>query len=161
MRSTVAVLERAIRGIPDPEIPVVTIGDLGMVRTVDVDEAGGRVEVSITPTYSGCPALEVIAEQVRSVAAGHGFLAQVVTVLSPAWTTDWVTPGGRAALQQVGIAPPAAVSSVPLTVALRRVRCPRCGSSATEETSAFGPTACTALRRCLACGEPFEEFKPL
>ena len=153
-----AAVVAAIREIPDPEIPVVSIDDLGIVRALAVDDPGRRVVVTLTPTYSGCPAMEAIAEQVRLVAAAAGYAAEVVTVLSPPWTTDWLSERGRDALREFGIAPPGPVR---VELAVHRVACPWCGSDDTDEVAHFGSTACKALRRCRSCGEPFDEFKPL
>lgn len=158
--------------VVDPEIPVITIGDLGVLRDVSLG-ADGTVVVAITPTYSGCPAVEAIADDVRQSLLAAGFLDVVVrTVLAPAWSTDDITPTGRAALQAYGIVPPAPTSAAsgsseerpertaPVAVELG-VRCPRCGSIETAEISRFAATACKALWRCRACREPFELFKTL
>lgn len=162
----------AVRAIPDPEIPVITIEGLGILRSAEVDEASGVVQVVITPTYSGCPAMRAIEDQIARVCRAHGLRAEVTTVLSPAWTTDWITPDAREALRRFGIAPPATVdvgasdrAAGPVSVTIGRARhtvaCPRCGSEATSVISAFGSTACKALRRCDSCGDPFDEFKAL
>lgn len=167
-RVDVAALEQAVRDVPDPEIPVITLGDLGIVREVAVDTASGTVDVTLTPTYSGCPATEVIAGDVARVIAGHGMQPRVVTRLSPAWTTDWMSERGRERLREFGIAPPAPGASAArgrrvegLSLSVRRVACPRCGSEHTEQIARFGSTPCKALRRCLDCREPFDEFKQL
>ncbi|HEV2088540.1 MAG TPA: 1,2-phenylacetyl-CoA epoxidase subunit PaaD [Cryptosporangiaceae bacterium] len=155
----VAELRERVAAVLDPELPVVTIEDLGILR--DVSEVDGRVVVSITPTYSGCPATEAIAADVRRVLAESGHPdAEVRFVLAPAWTTDWITDAGREALAAAGIAPPGPRPSgpVPLTVA---VRCPCCGSPDTRESSRFGSTPCKALRVCNACQEPFDHVKPI
>lgn len=148
----------ALREVQDPELPAVSIVDLGIVR--DVRCCGETVEVDITPTYSGCPAQEVIERDARGALGAAGFPdATVNTVLSPAWSTDWITPEGRAALSALGIAPPGPTSdlvSLPVVI----VRCPLCGSDTTERLSEFGSTACKALYRCLSCREPFDYFKP-
>lgn len=164
---TISVVELAVRAIPDPEIPVITLDDLGMIRAVQVDEPGGEIVVRLTPTYSGCPAMEAIAAEIESVARRHGYTARVETVLSPPWSTDWISTRGRMALRNFGIAPPAegghprTTGPVDVGLAVRQVACPRCGSLDTEELAAFGSTACKALRRCRDCREPFDEFKPL
>ena len=160
-RVSVEVLERAVGDVPDPEVPVVTIEDLGILRSVRADEATGRVRVTITPTYSGCPAMGVIERGIVHAAAECGWEAEVVTVLSPPWTTDWVSERGREAMRRFGIAPPGGAGPVTLTIGRREVACPQCGSVDTEELSRFGSTACKALRRCRSCREPFEEFKAL
>ena len=160
---------QAIADIPDPEVPVVTIEDLGILRQVAVDEDARVARVTITPTYSGCPAMDAIERHIVHVAARAGYACEVSTRLSPAWTTDWMTERGRVRLREFGIAPPAppgeraggASGVVALTLQRRRVSCPQCGSSDTEELARFGSTACKALRRCRACREPFDEFKAL
>jgi len=160
-----AELEQTIRDIPDPEIPVISIDDLGIVRDIEVE--GDVVRVTITPTYSGCPAVQAITDQIDWTVRQHGLVAEVVTTLSPAWTTDWMTEKGRDSLRRFGIAPPSGAGPVrpagpvPVGLSVRRVACPSCGSDDTEELSRFGSTACKALRRCLACQEPFEEFKAI
>jgi ring-1,2-phenylacetyl-CoA epoxidase subunit PaaD len=162
---------QAISRIPDPEVPVITIAELGILRDVEVDEQARSVVVTITPTYSGCPAMEAIASRITFEAREQGYAADVRTQLSPPWTTDWMTDEGRAALQRFGIAPPGPVSGPgaegegrgPVAVRLQRhvVACPRCGSTDTTEIAHFGSTACKALRRCSACLEPFDEFKAI
>jgi ring-1,2-phenylacetyl-CoA epoxidase subunit PaaD len=145
--------------VPDPELPMVTIADLGILRDARAD--GGTVTVTITPTYSGCPAMAQIAADLRRrlEAAGYRDVA-IRTELSPPWTTDWITPDGRRKLAEAGIAPPGERGPVPLTLASRPpVRCPRCGSADTRELSRFSGTACKALRQCQACLEPFEHVK--
>ena len=161
-----AELRAAVAAVPDPEIPVLTIADLGILRDVRW-AADGRPEVVLTPTYSGCPATEAIRADVTARADVVYPGVRVVVELAPAWTTDWITDAGRRKLAEYGIAPPA--HRVPGTgrpgpVALqlgRRPACPRCGSTDTELISQFGSTPCKALRRCLGCAEPFDEFKPL
>ena len=165
--SASSAVAQAIRDVPDPEVPVVTIEDLGILRAVEVDDARGLVRVTITPTYSGCPAMDVIERHVQHVAARAGYTADVTTRLSPAWTTDWMSQRGRERLRAFGIAPPGlrprADGGGPVSVALQRrqVACPQCGSVDTEELARFGSTACKALRRCSTCREPFDEFKAL
>jgi ring-1,2-phenylacetyl-CoA epoxidase subunit PaaD len=163
--SETAETERAwavLRQVPDPEVPVLSVCDLGIVREVAVQ--GTAVEVVLTPTYSGCPATEVIAEQARAAleAAGLGPV-RVTQQLAPAWTSDWISDAGREALRRYGIAPPGrcADAAAPLRLMARQVPCPRCGSAQVERLAAFGSTACKALYRCLACREPFEHFKPI
>ena len=146
--------------VVDPEIPVLTIEDLGILRDVAVTEAG--VTVTITPTYSGCPAMDAIRDDVLSTLRREGVEnAEVRLVLSPAWTTDWMSADGKRKLEEYGIAPPTGRSHVPqgpvrLTLA---TRCPRCGSADTVEVSRFGSTSCKALYECRACLEPFDYFK--
>ena len=143
----------------DPEIPVLTIADLGVLRGVEVAE-DGTVEVAITPTYSGCPAMDVIGLDVELALARAGVdRARIRRVLSPAWTTDWMSQEGRAKLLAYGIAPPATTSSRRALFGDDGAACPRCGSERTEKISEFGSTACKSLWRCLACREPFDHFK--
>jgi ring-1,2-phenylacetyl-CoA epoxidase subunit PaaD len=146
--------------VVDPEIPVLTIEDLGILR--DVAERGDRVEVTITPTYSGCPAMDAIRDDVVRELGQAGYDDVVVRmVLAPAWTTDWMSEDGKRKLAEYGIAPPTglrAAGPVRLTLA---ARCPRCGSADTREISRFGSTSCKALYECRACAEPFDYFKVL
>jgi ring-1,2-phenylacetyl-CoA epoxidase subunit PaaD len=155
-----ALLEK----VADPEIPVLTIADLGVLR--DVRQDNGHVVVTITPTYSGCPAMHVIEADIRRVLAGHGFRdVEVRTQLSPAWTTAWISEEGRRKLREYGIAPPEenphAGPRGREAVPAFKVKCPQCGALDTEKVSEFGSTACKALYRCRACLEPFDYFKPL
>lgn len=151
---------QAAASVVDPEIRVVTIEELGILRDVSVDPRSGRVTVTITPTYSGCPALDLIRVEIQRAvrAAGYPEVA-VATSLAPAWSTDMISASGRAKLSAAGIAPPGPAGG-PVAVALS-VRCPRCGSPDTEQLSRFGSTACKALWRCRACTEPFDHFKAL
>jgi len=150
--STVVDLDRAREvagGVVDPEIPVLTIGELGILRTVGVEE--GTVVVTITPTYSGCPAMRQIEADIRSDLADAGFdRVEVITTHAPAWTTDWIGPEAAAKLTAFGIAPPSSAAEVV---------CPRCEASAPRLVSRFGSTACKALMVCSRCGEPFDWFK--
>jgi ring-1,2-phenylacetyl-CoA epoxidase subunit PaaD len=157
--------------VPDPEIPVISVVDLGIVRDVNVD--GAAVSVTITPTYSGCPAMQVIESAVRDALRERGVHhVDVITQLSPAWTTDWMSAEAKAKLKDYGIAPPAQqvvdISGLRggLAAAVSRrasvlptVACPHCGSTHTEITSQFGSTPCKALYKCLDCREPFDYFK--
>lgn len=151
---------RIAASVADPEVPVLTIADLGVLRAVEVD--GDRVRVDITPTYSGCPAMGVIRDDVVLALTAAGVAeVDVRLVLSPAWTTDWMSDAGRQKLTAYGIAPPngrAAVSAGPIRLAIS-VRCPRCGSLDTREVSRFGSTSCKALYECRSCSEPFDHFK--
>jgi ring-1,2-phenylacetyl-CoA epoxidase subunit PaaD len=161
-----SAVAQAIADIPDPEVPVVTIEDLGILRGLDIDEAGAHVTVTITPTYSGCPAMEAIADRVRYAAARGGYTCEVRSRLRPAWTTDWISERGRDRLRAFGIAPPGTRQgvgdgTVAVSLQLRQVACPQCGSTDTEELARFGSTACKALRRCRTCREPFDEFKAI
>ena len=145
--------------VVDPEIPVLTIADLGVLRHVDIG-ADGRVEVAITPTYSGCPAMNMIALEIEVALAKAGIAqSRVRTVLSPAWTTDWMTEAGRAKLKDYGIAPPKAGTGRRGLFGVQEVECPQCGSADTEVLSEFGSTSCKSLWRCRSCREPFDYFK--
>jgi ring-1,2-phenylacetyl-CoA epoxidase subunit PaaD len=156
-----------VAGVVDPEMPMLTLDDLGVVRSVDVD--GDVVTVTITPTYSGCPAIEEMRQDLRVALTSAGYArVEVRTVFSPAWSTDWISDDGRRKLAEAGIAPPGraaaeTVGPIPLTLTppSSAVRCPNCRAPATEELSRFGPTACTALRRCPSCREPFEHMKEI
>lgn len=160
---------QVLDGVLDPEVPALSVRELGIVR--DVIDHGDGLEVVLTPTYSGCPATEVIEQSVLSAIEAEGLgPARATLRRAPAWTTDWITQEGRRKLQEYGIAPPHVVPadgesrSVPIRIFGRKadtVACPRCGSARTERLSAFGSTACKSLYRCLACREPFEYFKPL
>jgi ring-1,2-phenylacetyl-CoA epoxidase subunit PaaD len=143
--AVLAILET----VPDPEIPVISVVELGIVRSVDADAR----RVVITPTYTGCPATQVIERDIRAALDAAGYRDWTIgTALSPAWTTDWISEAGRRKLLAYGIAPPAPAGS-------RRVECPQCGSAQTEEVSRFGSTPCKALWRCRDCLEPFDSFK--
>ncbi|MEW1962569.1 1,2-phenylacetyl-CoA epoxidase subunit PaaD [Microbacterium sp. NPDC077644] len=148
--------------VTDPEVPVLTIEDLGVLRDVTVD--GERVTVTLTPTYSGCPALDTMRDDVLLALTAAGFDdVEVRTTLSPAWTTDWMTDAGKRKLTEFGIAPPsgrAALAQGPIRLRLA-VKCPRCGSIDTREVSRFGSTSCKALYECRACLEPFDHFKAI
>ncbi|MEO9323963.1 1,2-phenylacetyl-CoA epoxidase subunit PaaD [Nocardioides sp. C4-1] len=150
--------------VVDPELPMLTLADLGVLRSVDVD--GGRVVATITPTYSGCPAVAAMRDDLARVLAEAGYDdVEVRLSLSPAWTTDWITEHGRQALRDHGISPPGPAPSGPATLSLsptrRALSCPRCGSARTELTSEFGSTACKAHYRCLDCLEPFDHVKEI
>ncbi|MDA9468669.1 1,2-phenylacetyl-CoA epoxidase subunit PaaD [Bradyrhizobium sp. CCBAU 53415] len=148
----------AAASVVDPEIPVLTIADLGVLRDVVLD--GDHVEVAITPTYSGCPAMNIIALEIELALERAGFRhSKVSTVLSPAWTTDWMSEEGRQKLRAYGIAPPQASSSRRALFGEQAVACPQCGSVNTELLSEFGSTSCKALWRCRSCREPFDYFK--
>jgi ring-1,2-phenylacetyl-CoA epoxidase subunit PaaD len=144
--------------VVDPEIPVLTIADLGVLREVSVRD--GHIEVAITPTYSGCPAMNMIALEIELALEREGFRKpKVRTVLSPAWTTDWMSEDGRRKLREYGIAPPMPASSRRALFGVQAVACPQCGSENTELLSEFGSTSCKALWRCKSCREPFDYFK--
>jgi ring-1,2-phenylacetyl-CoA epoxidase subunit PaaD len=144
--------------VVDPEIPVLTIADLGVLR--DVSLRDGRIEVAITPTYSGCPAMNMIALEIELALERAGFAEPLVrTVLSPAWTTDWMSEEGRRKLRDYGVAPPLPASSRRALFGVQAVACPQCSSENTELLSEFGSTSCKALWRCKSCREPFDYFK--
>ncbi|MEU9286302.1 1,2-phenylacetyl-CoA epoxidase subunit PaaD [Streptomyces sp. NPDC048275] len=160
---------RIAEQVPDPELPMLTLADLGVLREIEVTE-DGTVVASLTPTYSGCPAMAEMRADVAARLRGAGYTrVEIRTVLDPPWTSDWITPAGRAKLAEHGIAPPGAAprraaGPVPLVLSTTRrtaVTCPRCGSADTEETSRFAATSCKALWRCLACREPFEYVKEI
>jgi ring-1,2-phenylacetyl-CoA epoxidase subunit PaaD len=143
-----------LAAIPDPEIPALSIVDLGIVRDVEWAEGQDELVVSITPTYCGCPAMEVIANDIRSSIKEHGIERFKLRIqLSPPWTTDWLSDGAKERLRAYGIAPPALISIA------TSVTCPRCGSDQTQVVSRFGSTPCKALYKCLSCLEPFDAFK--
>lgn len=169
-------VRRRVEAVLDPELPVLTLSQLGVVRDVRAGAEPGQVVVEITPTYSGCPALEVMSHDVAQAVRRAGFRPDVRVVLSPAWTTDWITADGRKALSDAGIAPPGPAGRGAVTVQMGATRtaapggapttasgpsCPQCGSAAVEELARFGSTACKALMRCRACREPFDYVKPL
>lgn len=142
--------------VPDPELPIVSVVDLGIARDVQYD--GSRLVVTITPTYSGCPAMREIETDVKARLAERFDDVEVRTVLAPAWTTDWITEDGRRKLAGSGIAPPG-VRMLPLLTTGRPAVCPHCGSADVEELAGFGSTACKALWRCASCREPFDYVK--
>jgi ring-1,2-phenylacetyl-CoA epoxidase subunit PaaD len=152
-----------LNGVMDPEVPVISVVELGIVRDVEVGDGG--VVVTVTPTYSGCPAMREIETEIRRALEEHGIgVADVRTVYSPAWTTDWLSGEARAKLEAYGIAPPGPAPRDALVTLGRRVvsvRCPYCKSVRTERRSEFGSTACKAIWVCLDCRQPFEEFKPI
>jgi ring-1,2-phenylacetyl-CoA epoxidase subunit PaaD len=166
MVNTLQQVWDVLEAVPDPEIPVVSIRELGILR--DVRRVDDGLEVIITPTYSGCPAMGQIEDDIRTALSQHQLSARITTQLAPAWTTDWMTASAKAKLRSYGIAPPhttASDSDKVIRFASRRqtadaVTCPQCGSANTTETSHFGSTACKALYKCLDCREPFDHFKP-
>jgi ring-1,2-phenylacetyl-CoA epoxidase subunit PaaD len=153
-------LEIEINNIPDPEIPVLTIQDLGIIRDIAFNDQA--IDVTITPTYSGCPAMEHIEKQIHEIALKHGFASTVKTVLSPAWTTDWLSEEGKKKLFEYGIAPPEKTSvnkGLLMLAEDKLIKCPQCKSFNTEMISQFGSTACKALYKCNNCLETFDYFK--
>ncbi|MDH6593125.1 ring-1,2-phenylacetyl-CoA epoxidase subunit PaaD [Variovorax sp. TBS-050B] len=165
--SRVAAAWAVLHTVPDPEVPAVSVCDLGIVREVIAHDDG--LEIVLTPTYSGCPATEAIEHDVLAAVEQAGLgRARATLRRAPAWSSDWISDEGRAKLKAYGIAPPAQAASntaMPIRlfgrIAGERIACPRCASERTERLSAFGSTACKALYRCLACREPFEHFKPI
>jgi ring-1,2-phenylacetyl-CoA epoxidase subunit PaaD len=174
LRPSIGAAWQALASVPDPEIPVVSVIELGIVRGVEWETGGGgSLVVTVTPTYSGCPATEVIMVSIRDALRTAGIdRVRLETRLSPAWTTDWISPAGTRKLREFGIAPPDGTRAVcefatidvsglsPLRRAEVTVACPRCASKATRLISQFGSTACKAHYRCLECLEPFDYFKP-
>ncbi|NJD24493.1 MAG: phenylacetate-CoA oxygenase subunit PaaJ [Betaproteobacteria bacterium] len=165
MTNAVEAAWAALDELADPEIPVISLRDLGILR--DVHQGPDGLEVVITPTYSGCPAMGQIEDDVRSTLKKAGISARVVTQLAPAWTTDWMSDAGKEKLRAYGIAPPHrtpagsnVVRFISKPASAEAVPCPHCGSADTIETSHFGSTACKALYKCRACQEPFDYFKP-
>ncbi|TGN66846.1 phenylacetate-CoA oxygenase subunit PaaJ [Nocardioides eburneiflavus] len=166
-RTSTQRARRAAESVTDPELPMLTLADLGVLRDVDV-VTDDHVVVDITPTYSGCPAMAAMRDDLVRELHGAGFdRVEVRVCLEPAWTTDWITPEGRAALAAAGISPPGPAPSsdgpIPLTLlpTARQVRCPQCDSPATELVSEFGSTACKAQYRCTSCLEPFDHVKEI
>jgi ring-1,2-phenylacetyl-CoA epoxidase subunit PaaD len=161
---TLDAIWKMLATIPDPEIPVISIVELGIVRQVAIE--AGEVVVTVTPTYSGCPATRMIATDIRRTLMDAGVQqCRIDTQLSPAWTTDWIGPAARERLRNYGIVPPSergATRAIDITGLRRReaVACPRCGSRQTRELSRFGSTPCKAQYRCDDCREPFDYFKP-
>ena len=151
---SVAEVREVLAQVPDPEIPVLSIEDLGILRDVEVERE--HVVVTVTPTYPGCPAMDEIRADIVTALRAHGVDdVEVRTVLAPAWTTDWMSEDGKRKLRDFGIAPPGE-----LLLQIRpRVECPQCGSSDTEEMTRFASTSCTSMWRCRACREPFDHFK--
>ena len=148
----------AAAAVPDPEIPAVTVADLGILRDVTLKD--GIAHAKVTPTYSGCPATLAIEMAIEAALRDAGFEARIERVISPAWTTDWITKEGREKLRAYGIAPPSKASnSVRSLFGETVVACPRCASTETERVSEFGSTPCKALYRCTSCREPFDYFK--
>ncbi|OOG81601.1 phenylacetate-CoA oxygenase subunit PaaJ [Hydrogenophaga sp. A37] len=165
--AAIIAIRAALSRLTDPEIPAITLEEMGILRDVRLGH-GGEPEVVITPTYSGCPAMGQIEDDVRAALQDMGFEGRVVTQLSPAWTTDWMSEPAREKLRAYGIAPPKCTQTPPAgvlrfsrqAVTVEAIACPQCGSNNTTQTSPFGSTACKALYKCLDCLEPFDYFKP-
>lgn len=164
-----AAVWQILNTVPDPEIPVISICDLGIVRDVKTggDATHRTADIVITPTYSGCPAMQMIEQDIRSRLAAAGFATvRITTTFSPAWSTDWINDDALARLREYGIAPPGKTGGDTAVVRFVSRRhagpaCPQCGSIETERLSEFGSTACKAMYRCLECREPFDYFKPI
>jgi ring-1,2-phenylacetyl-CoA epoxidase subunit PaaD len=157
----IELIKEILEAVTDPEIPVLTIGDMGIIRDINVDE-NDKVTVTITPTYTGCPAMDMITVNIKAALEDAGFMnTEVLTVLSPEWTTDWISEAGKKKLREYGIAPPAekTTDTSYLTGKSPAVACPLCGSVNTEMVSRFGSTPCKSLYRCKDCLEPFDYFK--
>lgn len=154
-------IQQILAQVSDPEIPVLTVEDLGVIRHISV--SGNQVNIQLTPTYSGCPAMDTIADDIKAALSKEGFEASVELILSPAWTTDWISASGRKKMEAYGIAAPLEVNADKraLIHGEKLVRCTRCGSSNTRLISQFGSTACKALFQCEDCKEPFDYFKCL
>lgn len=152
---------RLLEEVTDPEVPVLSVIDLGIIR--DVKITGDEVEVVITPTYTGCPAMDMISMNIKLALIGYGYkIVKVRSILSPAWTTDWMSEAGKEKLKAYGIAPPnpkQVVCDTELFAELEAIQCPHCNSYHTKRISEFGSTACKALYQCLDCKEPFDYFK--
>jgi len=161
MKTITPQITAILESVSDPEIPVLSIMDMGVVREVEVQERD--VFIKITPTYSGCPAMDTIADDIKAAFAKEGYQAQVKLILAPAWSTDWITERGRKALEAYGIAAPLneEADKEALLGNKKIVKCPQCGSTHTRLVSQFGSTACKALFQCEACHEPFDYFKCL
>jgi ring-1,2-phenylacetyl-CoA epoxidase subunit PaaD len=167
--ATAGLLEQAravASSVVDPELPMLTLADLGVLRDIELD--GGTVVVSITPTYSGCPAMATMRDDLVHCLQDNGFdHVRVKVSLHPAWTTDWISPAGRAALAEAGISPPGTAPrrdgpiALSLSPTRRSITCPRCGAPDVEPTSEFGSTACKAMYRCRSCLEPFDHVKEI
>jgi ring-1,2-phenylacetyl-CoA epoxidase subunit PaaD len=154
-------LAEILREVSDPEIPVLSIMEMGVVRSAEMN--GNIAEIQITPTYSGCPAMDVIGDDIKKALREKGIEAKIELILSPAWTTDWITPKGRKALEDYGIAAPLSPEAdiEALLGNKKIVKCPQCGSQNTKMISQFGSTACKAFFQCQDCQEPFDYFKCL
>ena len=157
---TVESIRGILTSVLDPEIPVLSVIDMGIIRDIEIND--GEVTVTITPTYSGCPAMHVIEDDIRSALLGNGIdSVRIRTTFSPAWTTDWLSENAKMKLREYGIAPPHIHSTQLLQVELPKPACPYCNSTETELKSEFGSTACKSYYVCHSCRQPFEFFKPL
>mgnify|MGYP003440126274 CR=1 FL=1 len=158
----ISEIKDILASVTDPEIPVITIYDLGILRNVEIEESTQKVVVYITPTYTGCPAMDMITVQIKAALQDHGYNnVEVISLLEPTWTTDWISDLGRKQLMDYGISPPAEKTTDPsfLKGEVPSVQCPQCKSFDTEMISRFGSTACKSLYKCKSCLEPFDYFK--
>ena len=158
----ISEIKDILASVTDPEIPVITIYDLGILRNVEIEESTQKVVVYITPTYTGCPAMDMITVQIKAALQDHGYNnVEVISLLEPTWTTDWISELGRQQLMEYGISPPAEKTTDPsfLKGEAPSVQCPQCKSFDTEMISRFGSTACKSLYKCKSCLEPFDYFK--
>jgi ring-1,2-phenylacetyl-CoA epoxidase subunit PaaD len=152
---------RALADVPDPEIPTISVVDLGVILRVELEPAGRRARVLLLPTFTGCPAIEIMRAMIRERLARLGLDARVDVTREQRWSSDRITPAGRAALERAGIAPPGPAASQTIIPLIEPAACPRCGSRHTTLESPFGPTLCRAIAYCRDCRQPFEQFKPL
>lgn len=158
----ISEIKDILASVTDPEIPIITIYDLGILRNVEIEESSQKVVVYITPTYTGCPAMDMITVQIKAALQDHGYNnVEVISLLEPTWTTDWISDLGRKQLMDYGISPPAEKTTDPsfLKGEAPSVQCPQCKSFDTEMISRFGSTACKSLYKCKSCLEPFDYFK--
>ncbi len=158
----ISEIKDILASVTDPEIPVITIYDLGILRNVEIEESTQKVVVYITPTYTGCPAMDMITVQIKAALQDYGYNnVEVISLLEPTWTTDWISELGRQQLMEYGISPPAEKTTDPsfLKGVAPSVQCPQCKSFDTEMISRFGSTACKSLYKCKSCLEPFDYFK--
>jgi ring-1,2-phenylacetyl-CoA epoxidase subunit PaaD len=158
----ISEIKDILASVTDPEIPVITIYDLGILRNVEIEESSQKIIVYITPTYTGCPAMDMITVQIKAALQEYGFdNVEVISLLEPTWTTDWISELGRQQLMEYGISPPAEKTTDPsfLKGVAPSVQCPQCKSFDTEMISRFGSTACKSLYKCKSCLEPFDYFK--
>lgn len=152
---------QALRELPDPELPIVSLVDLGVILRVELDQAAGSARVLLMPTFNGCPAIEIMRDLIRERLELLGLAAQVDVTREQCWSSDRISPAGRAALAKAGIAPPGPAAGSTIIRLLEPADCPHCGSRHTTLDSAFGPTLCRAIGHCRECKQPFEQFKPV
>ena len=151
----------ALREVPDPELPIVNLVDLGVILRIELDQPARSARVLLMPTFSGCPAIEIMRGQIRECLEQLGLAAQVDVTREQCWSSDRISPAGRAALSHAGVAPPGSAAGSTIIQLLEPAACPHCGSRHTTLESAFGPTLCRAIGHCRDCKQPFEQFKPI